>query len=128
MIAKKLGVATGQSIGDIRLVGGVTDWEGRVEVLYDIRSVSGVRTFSWGTVCGGYSYYHLRLLMSQVVCRQLGYTNGRPDTQLDSCGVVADQRVCVFESRWDFTFLSTLGIFWSRFWHNIHEGCYLHRI
>ena len=76
MIAIKLGVAAGESIGDLRLVGGVTDWEGTVEVLYDIRHVSGVPTFSWGTVCGDFYFRHL--LISQVVCRQLGYTNGRP--------------------------------------------------
>lgn len=47
--------------GDIRLVGGATALEGRVEVC---------RNFLWGSVCE--SYWDIR--EGQVVCRQLGYS------------------------------------------------------
>lgn len=80
----KLGVAAGQSIGDVRLIGGNTDWEGRVEVLYNIFYESGVPTYSWGTVCDD----SWDTADAQVVCRQLGYyMNDRP-------AVPSLQRVC----------------------------------
>lgn len=51
-------------IGEVRLVGGVSSYEGRVEVFLNEQ---------WGTVCGN--------LWNQddarVVCRELGYTNTR---------------------------------------------------
>ena len=56
--------------GDIRLVGGITQYEGRVEVC--INRV-------WGTVCSSrYSswwstYYYWGTPDSNVVCRQLGH-------------------------------------------------------
>ena len=46
--------------GDIRLVGGIYSWQGRVEVF-----LSGV----WGTVSDDESYH----TEPMVVCRQLGY-------------------------------------------------------
>ena len=55
------------SDGDIRLVDGVTDYEGRVEIC--INRV-------WGTVCSTTSrYYYSRWDVSdaKVVCRQLGH-------------------------------------------------------
>ena len=57
------------SDGDMRLVGGAADYEGRVEIC--VNSV-------WGTVCYGnsrysYGYNYWQQRDGQVVCRQLGY-------------------------------------------------------
>ena len=56
------------SDGDVRLVDGSTDFEGRVEVC-----ISRV----WGTVCSSWSrYYYLsswNVNDAKVVCRQLGH-------------------------------------------------------
>ena len=51
--------------GDIRLVGGANQLEGRVEVCYDNL---------WGTVCDYYMYYHYSLI-AKVACGQLGFAN-----------------------------------------------------
>ena len=55
--------------GDVRLVGGSTQYEGRVEVCIN---------HVWGTVCSsGYyslwSYYYWGTQESNVICRQLGH-------------------------------------------------------
>ena len=56
--------------GDVRLVGGSTQYEGRVEVCINQ---------AWGTVCSskfsswGSKYYYWETPDSNVVCRQLGY-------------------------------------------------------
>ena len=57
--------------GDVRLVGGSTQYEGRIEVC--INRV-------WGTVCSSryyswkwYYYYYWGTQDSNVVCRQLGH-------------------------------------------------------
>ena len=56
------------SDGEVRLVDGVTDYEGRVEIC--INRV-------WGTVCSTISRYYYRsnwdVNDAKVVCRQLGH-------------------------------------------------------
>ena len=55
-------VADGCTHGDIRLVGGATSAEGRLEVC--VNSI-------WGTVCGSYSWGADE---ATVACKQLGYS------------------------------------------------------
>ena len=50
--------------GDIRLVGGANQLEGRVEVCYDNL---------WGTVCS--NYYYSNSFIAKVACGQLGFAN-----------------------------------------------------
>ena len=57
-----LSVPTNCSVGQIRLIGGVSEREGRVEVCIDR---------IWGTICDTY----WSRSDAQVVCRQLGYTS-----------------------------------------------------
>lgn len=51
------------SDGDVRLVGGKTEYEGRVEVCINR---------AWGTICSRY-YWYWDTADSNVVCRQLGH-------------------------------------------------------
>ena len=55
--------ATNCSDGAVRLVGGSTEYEGRLEIC--INKI-------WRTVCSSNSYYRNRQT-SRVVCRQLGH-------------------------------------------------------
>ena len=52
------------SDGEVRLVGGSMESEGRVELCFNK---------AWGTVCGGYYYSTWDVSNANVVCRQLGY-------------------------------------------------------
>ena len=55
------------SDGDVRLVDGSVDYEGRVEICFNR---------VWGTLCSSSIYYYLShwdLDDAKVVCRQLGY-------------------------------------------------------
>ena len=52
------------SDGDIQLVGGSAENEGRVELCFNR---------AWGSVCGGYFSSTWDVSGAAVVCRQLGY-------------------------------------------------------
>ena len=52
------------SDGDVRLVGGSNEYEGRVEIC--INQV-------WGTICSGSSYNRWEVADGRVVCKQLGH-------------------------------------------------------
>ena len=52
------------SDGDVRLVGGSNEYEGRVEIC--INQV-------WGTICSGSSYSRWGVTDGKIVCKQLGH-------------------------------------------------------
>ena len=60
--------------GDVRLVGGSTEYEGRVEVCFNK---------AWGTICG--RYYGWSSSDIRVVCRQLGHVGLGKIRELLNC-------------------------------------------
>lgn len=68
----------GQSIGDVRLVGGLGDYEGRVEVYLDDTN-NGIKRF--GPICNRTSS---DVKEADAICRQLGYIGA------ESFGAVSD--------------------------------------
>ena len=63
--------------GSVRLVGGSTSNQGRVEVCFGL---------TWGTVCDHGFYYYDAYYIARVVCRQLGYDVDTPGAS-ESLGV-----------------------------------------
>ena len=62
MIAVKIASCTDHQEGSVQLIGGLSPYEGRVEVC---------NNGQWGTICNR-GYWNYRDAM--VVCRQLGFT------------------------------------------------------
>ena len=58
--------------GDLRLVGGNADYEGKLQIY-----LSG----GWGAVCAPNSNNVHGLLVADTACRQLGYSGARPGYQ-----------------------------------------------
>ncbi|XP_062508254.1 neurotrypsin-like [Corticium candelabrum] len=73
-------VGSAQMTGDLRLVGGDYDYEGRVEVYY-----SG----EWGTVCSNY----FNLADATVICRQLRYSGATTFTRFPSVQMQGSGRI-----------------------------------
>ena len=81
--------SAGAAAGDVRLVGGATAQEGRVEIHHD---------GTWATVCDdGFSPEN-----AVVVCRQLGYAGGAPHRRAafgEGTGMIGDGRRALHRQR-----------------------------
>ena len=61
--------------GDLRLVGGSSLYEGRVEICWN---------GTWGTICSYNNDWYYFSNAAKVVCRQLGY----PYSGIQECGMM----------------------------------------